>query len=278
MTSAKENPSPSLMVKSFAGLWFAWEEMEDTSDACGQLSKKNKLHSNHNFIWAIAVLADSEFHEYICITLVSHSWQSEIMHVEYFMNISYLLFTNTDDWGPGGKSGTGHLPVNFCLQKLRAWYSSGACTSVPIHSVNSKHQTLQVQQGIPNSLTRTVTNAFYDQFYPQIKLQIIIFPQTHVTKSCPLPHKQHLPQRFPQSFLLKEYKLREITIPGLKTAPRYFSLRLHLTNLYWIRAYSISVILINIFKSFLTKKRQLLQENCSLNYEIFKSRGRTVFR
>jgi len=39
MTSAKENPSPSSRVKSFVDP--AQEEMEDTSDACGHLSKKN---------------------------------------------------------------------------------------------------------------------------------------------------------------------------------------------------------------------------------------------
>lgn len=125
----------------------------------------------------------------------------------------------------------------------------------------SKHQTLQVQQGIPDSVTRRVTNAFYDQFYPPKKLQILVFPQTHLTKSCPLPCEQHLPQPFPQSFLPKEYKLKEIKTPGLKTAHHYFYLWLHLINLYLIRAYSISVILMNIFKSFLIKKRQLLDEN-----------------
>ena len=137
---------------------------------------------------------------------------------------------------------------------------------------------LQVQQGIPDSITKRVTNAFYEQLYPQIKLQSLIFPQTHLKKSCPLPCKQHLPQHFPQSLLPREYKSKEIKTAGLKTAPHYFSLWLHLINLYLIVAYSIFVILINIFKSLLIQKRQLLEANCSLNYKIFWSRGRTVFR
>lgn len=34
-------------------------------------------------------------------------------------------------------------------------------------------------EGAPGSVTRRLTNAFYDQHYPQIKLQILIFPQTY---------------------------------------------------------------------------------------------------